>query len=277
MEGETNVDWSKIKTIFIFAFFVLDGFLLFWLLDKEKDDKYQYINEASFEDMLKAEEIKVNIDTDISKEMFYLQADPKLFTEEDVLQLKAQQVKVSEDGYVIKSILDEPIFVGEDVNKETMDPIVNKIVLNGDHYIFGKYNEIDNTVVYYQTHDNYTVFNNQSGRILFTLNENQELEDYVQTMLDMEPYESYGEQRITDVMGALETLHTNRKLLSGTSVEGVEIGYYTYVQISSQILAPAWHFKVNGQEEEDLYVDTKGHIIEMNDSKIIDESNITTE
>ena len=52
------MDWSKIKTIFILTFLILDVYLLYQFMKIRDANKYEFITEASFEDKLKADEIK---------------------------------------------------------------------------------------------------------------------------------------------------------------------------------------------------------------------------
>ena len=52
------MDWSKIKTIFIITFLILDVYLLFQFMKIRDANKYEVITEASFEEKLKADEIK---------------------------------------------------------------------------------------------------------------------------------------------------------------------------------------------------------------------------
>ncbi|GAA0334791.1 two-component system regulatory protein YycI [Bacillus carboniphilus] len=263
------MDWSKIKTIFIFAFFVLDGFLLFWVLDKQNEEKLPMMNEASFEEQLTASEIVVeNIDTNVNKKQFFIDAIPKEFNLDELSQLEDQDVILENELEVIISTFNEPIPIVNEINQESMAPILSEKVLFGEHYIFWEYDKLNNKVVYYQTYKNFPLFNNQSGRIIFTLNENNEVVGYKQTMLDS--FEEYGEQNIIEEMKALETLHANGKLKPGSVVKSVELGYYTRVQLSSQVLAPTWHFEIN--EQDDLFVNAiEGRIIEMNESNTITE------
>ena len=44
------MDWSKIKTIFILTFLILDVYLLFQFMKIRDANKYEVITEASIED-----------------------------------------------------------------------------------------------------------------------------------------------------------------------------------------------------------------------------------
>ncbi|WML55420.1 hypothetical protein RCG17_13015 [Neobacillus sp. PS3-12] len=52
------MDWSKIKTIFILTFLILDVYLFYQFIKIRDNNKYEFATEATFEDKLKADEIK---------------------------------------------------------------------------------------------------------------------------------------------------------------------------------------------------------------------------
>ncbi|MET3699747.1 regulatory protein YycI of two-component signal transduction system YycFG [Bacillus oleivorans] len=262
------MDWSRIKTIFIIAFLILDIFLLFWLREKQDSEKLPFLNEASFEEKLEENEIVVeNVPTEIGKNQFLINADSKEFSEEELLSLTNQQVVVKE-GIEITSTLDEPIPLDFEVTPDNMKPLLEAAVLYGDQYRLWKYDEDTRTIVYYQTYKEFTLYNNQSGRITFYINQNNEITGYTQTMFDS--FEEYGEQGILEPMKALETLHSNGKIRPGSTVNDIELGYYTLVQLPSQVLAPTWYFQVN--EDQKYFVNAiEGTIIEMNDLNTITE------
>lgn len=74
------MDWSKIKTIFIITFLILDVYLLFQFMKMRDANKYEVITPTSIEDKLKADEITY---VDLPKAPIktqYLSAKPKTFT-----------------------------------------------------------------------------------------------------------------------------------------------------------------------------------------------------
>ena len=52
------MDWSRIKTIFIIAFLILDLFLLTQFLNKHKTNQFEVKSDVSFEESLKADGIE---------------------------------------------------------------------------------------------------------------------------------------------------------------------------------------------------------------------------
>ena len=82
------MDWSKIKTIFIITFLILDVYLFFQFMKIRDANKYEVITEASIEDKLKADEIKyVNLPKDPIKDQ-YISAKPKTVYKRDIAQAK---------------------------------------------------------------------------------------------------------------------------------------------------------------------------------------------
>src|SRR5437763_15821788 len=102
------MDWSKIKTIFIITFLILDVYLLYQFLKIRDANKYEVITEASVEEKLKADEIQyVELPKAVIKDQ-YLSAKPKLFNKGDLAKLKGQFAKVK-DGTTIESTVEKPI------------------------------------------------------------------------------------------------------------------------------------------------------------------------
>ena len=101
------MDWSRIKTIFIIAFLILDLFLLSQLTTKHKTNQFELKSNTSVEESLKTDGIVYD---ELPKETIrdqYMSANTKIFTEEDIAELKStgNQHVYTEDGTVIHAEL----------------------------------------------------------------------------------------------------------------------------------------------------------------------------
>ena len=91
------MDWSKTKSIFIMVFFVLDIFLLYQFLEKKNNYQFEYIAEASIEELLQEEEIQyASLPKQKWKEQFLI-AQSKIFEKKDTKDLLNQKVNIVDE------------------------------------------------------------------------------------------------------------------------------------------------------------------------------------
>ncbi|WP_019157200.1 two-component system regulatory protein YycI [Robertmurraya massiliosenegalensis] len=269
------MDWSKLKTIFIVTFLVLNIYLLSEFYKKYESSQYPYLSETSFENKLKTEEIEYNeLPKNIKKDR-YISATPKKFLKDELVELtetilQGQQITIKNET-TIESEFDEPIQLKEDFTSEDLVPILKNHVFQGERYRFWKLNPLEQTITYYQQQQEKMLYRNINGELTIFFNDNDEIIGYRQTLL--ENFEEFSEdENILQPMKAIEFLYDNGELPFGSKITKVELGYYTLVHLtSSQVLTPVWRFVING--EEDLFVNAfEGQIIQLNneDKKIVE-------
>lgn len=275
MREEWNLDWSKIKTIFIVTFLILNIYLLNELYKIYVSSQFDYMYETSFENKLKTEKIEyVELPKNIKK-YNYISATPKKFIEGELEKfldttLKGQTITVKNET-TIESVFEKPIPLNKDFKSDELSPYLKNNVFQGEQYRFWKKNETEQTITYYQQLAGKVLYKNINGELTFYLNENNEIFGYKQTLL--EDFEEFSEEEnILQPIKAIETLYENGELPYGSKITKVELGYYTLVHLtSSQVLTPVWRFIVNG--EEDLFVNAiEGQIIQLDneDKKIVE-------
>ncbi|MCD4838024.1 MULTISPECIES: two-component system regulatory protein YycI [Neobacillus] len=262
------MDWSKIKTIFIITFLILDVYLLFQLMKIRDANKYEIMTPTSIEEKLKNDEIKFKElpKTDIKAQ--YFSAKPKIFNKEDLTKLKGQVVKINESGTSIISELEKPIQLGEKFEPSELASFVKENILYGDQYQFGERNEKKNTIIYYQQYENVPLYKNINGMIVFYYNSQNQIVSYQQTYL--EEFEKLTEKEaVLPPLKAMETLHQKGELQPKSEITKVELGYSTRIQLAaSQVLAPTWRIVVN--DEKSLFVNAfEGKIIDFNSDENI--------
>ena len=105
-------------------------------------------------------------------------------------------------------------------------------------------------ITYYQLYNGRMLYNNSSAQLKITLNEDNEIIGYSQTIL--ENIKDIKEQDIITAYEALSILYTKGLLQSDSTVSTVELGYYMLVpgqSSSAQLLAPTWCFMIDGKVE----------------------------
>jgi regulatory protein YycI of two-component signal transduction system YycFG len=260
------VDWSRIKTIFILTFLVLDIYLLYEFLKIHDANKYEFITETSFEDKLTSREITyVDLPKNVLKDA-YVSAKPKAFKEdEQIIRLKGQSYSIIGDT-TLDSELSEPIRISGDMKVAELNAFVKSKVIFGEQYKFWEFNKEDQTITYYQQFQNKVFYKNKNGKLTLYINANNEIVSYKQTFLEEIEILS-DNQEVLSPLKAIETLYDNGLLAPKSKITKVELGYFTLVQLTaSQVLTPTWRFVVD--DKENLFVNAfEGQIIQLTDEE----------
>jgi len=128
------MDWSKIKSIFIISFLILDIYLMyeFFKMQDVSEVERQTTTEASIEKRLMAAEIQYVTLPKGHVEDHYLKAKPKVFTDEDIENaiLDNQSVKImSSTSTELESILDEPLEITDEFGPAELNNYIKKSYL----------------------------------------------------------------------------------------------------------------------------------------------------
>jgi regulatory protein YycI of two-component signal transduction system YycFG len=255
------MDWSKIKTIFIISFLLLDIYLMYQFLIIRNANKYEFVAEATLEDKLKTEEINFVEIPKLTAKDHYLSAKVREFNEKDYQTLKGQIITITE-GTTLHSFLEKPISLNKKFDPLEAQSFLHSFVLNGDQYGFWEFDEVNNIVTFYQKYDNKMFYENINGKVTLYLNKDFQIISYDQTY--MEAIESLTEKEdVLPARKALETLYQKGLLEPKSEITNIEIGYSTLVQLAaSQVLTPTWHFVIDDQDH--LYVNAfEGQIIQF--------------
>jgi regulatory protein YycI of two-component signal transduction system YycFG len=265
------MDWSRIKTIFIVSFLFLDIYLVFQFMNTRSEAKYEFIEEASFEEMLKNNDITYSEISQELKKEGYISVKPKTFAKEDLAPNQILKSSTGEeDAATIIGQLDKPIKITDKFNPEEFSIAVKASVQHGERYRFWKKDDTKGTITFYQLYEDKMMYNNLSGKLTFFIDENDEVMLFEQTFIE-EVEELSDEQEILTALGAVEILYNKGLLEPKSEITNVELGYSTLIQLAaSQVLAPTWRIVVNGGEN--LFVHGfEGQVIEFKN----DENNIT--
>jgi regulatory protein YycI of two-component signal transduction system YycFG len=258
------MDWSKIKTIFIITFLVLDVYLLYQFLKIRDANKYEIMSDASFEEKLKAAEITFG---ELPKTLIkakYLGATPKVFTAEDTKKLTGQRIASKEPSTVLIANLEKPLQLSSKFEPAELTAFLKGHVLYGDQYQFWEKNDKQQTITYFQQYDNLPLYHNINGMISFKFNVKNQVVAYQQSYLEGIEGMAAKKEEILSPLKVIETLHQKGLLKPKSKITKVELGYSTLIQLAaSQVLAPTWRFEVNGKES--LFVNAfEGQIIDFN-------------
>ncbi|WP_409303515.1 two-component system regulatory protein YycI [Peribacillus sp. SCS-155] len=267
------MDWSKTKTIFIMVFLMLDIFLVFQFLSKRDINEFGYLSETTFEDNLKEDNITLPSLPKVKLNQSILQAESKIFTEEDTKKLANQEISIQRQT-TLTGKFKKAINIGDDFDPSDsaeLDNFIKDNIFDGSNYKIWSYDRKNNKVVYYQVYKNKMLYNNAKSKLTLMLNDNQEIVSYEQTYLEIVQPMNRNEEILRPIE-AIENLYNTGKIPSDSKVTKVELGYYNLLPPSSDavsiLLTPAWRVVLD--EKKDLYVTAfYGEIIELDTEKTL--------
>ncbi|OXS76544.1 two-component system regulatory protein YycI [Domibacillus enclensis] len=252
------MDWSKTKTIFIAVFLVLDIFLAVMFFNKYSTSQFTIIKQTTIEEKLQNDGVTYEkLPTDTG-ERALITAKPKKFTENDLLFLTKQTLTIqNEDRTEIESVLEKP-YSTDGATRDKLNSFVKNNVYQGGEYSYWERNREAQTVTYFQKIDNKKLFENAYGKLVLTLDENENIVGYTQTMLDSVE-ENENEEAILPAVAAIDALYKNGYIQPESEISDVELGYYTLAQLNEsqvlQVLTPTWYVELEkGDTTEEVFV-----------------------
>ncbi|MBB6445439.1 two-component system regulatory protein YycI [Bacillus benzoevorans] len=259
------MDWSKIKTIFIISFLILDIYLVYEFFKIQVTNEYEIQTEASIEKWLKADEIEYGQLPTGYREEYYLKARPKVFKEEDTERaIFFDQTVTIIGSTALESVLDKPYKIKDKFEPSDLGGFIKTHILYGEQYRYWEKDNEKRTITYYQQYQGKPFYQNINGELKFLLNEENEIISYEQTYLS-EIKELSESEKIIQPINAIETLYQGGYLDPKSKITNVELGYYTLVPLSdtTQVMNPAWCFVIN--DEKRLFVSAfEGKIVDLN-------------
>jgi len=259
------MDWSRIKTIFILTFLVLDVYLVYQFMNTRDAAQYEIPKEATLEEKLKNDDITYVELPDVKKKEQYLSVRTKVFTTEEMAKIKGQAVSLG-DGTSIEAKLGKPFKLTSKFQPAELSDFIKTNIFAGEQYKFWNKNDEEKTITYYQEHDNKTFYYNSNAKLTFYFNENNEVTSYKQTYVEIIDELSDAEELLPPLR-ALETLYKKGLIKPKSEITDFELGYSTLVSLTaSHVVTPTWRVEVNGKEN--LFVHAfEGRVIPLSDGE----------
>lgn len=270
------MQWNQIKTLFILCFLVLNIYLLYLLLDKQKEADIGVIEreDATLEEQLESENITYGDLPDAEDKEAFLSVKQKKFEKEDKKHLddfSNQESIILDDNFIISEFKD-PIKIPSDASAGTLSNLIKNDMLYSEEYEFWSWNEQYNVLVFFQEKNERPIYFNRNGIILVFLNEKNEAISYVQTMLG-DTEEAEDKKSLIQPIKAIETLYLTNQLNAGENVSNMKMGYHTRVPLADgiQVFVPTW--KVSIDEERNYFVNAiEGFTFSGNDGDFLNET-----
>lgn len=270
------MQWNQIKTLFILCFLALNIYLLYLVIDKQKDADISVIErgeDATIEERLESEDIAYKEEElpHVEEEEPFLSVEQKIFDKKDAEALSDLRNQKSEilDSNMIVSIFEEPFKLPNDLTEESLSTLLQSEILYPEQYKFGSWDESMNVLVFFQEKNDRPIYFNHNGMVLLFLNDDNEATGYIQTMLG-ESEEGEEKKSLIQPIKAIETLYLSNQLNSGEEVTKMSIGYHTRVPLTDgiQVFVPTW--KVSVDNEREHYINAiEGFVFSGNDYEFL--------
>ncbi len=239
------MDWSKAKTILIWAFLLLDLFLGFQVYTTRSQ---QWMNtdgqkSESWDLDLYLKQQNITLLTEIPQEtpeMKYLNVEYLGFAGLFNQPMPGQRITLEKTA--ISSVFQQPVPIHDIKNLDDVLRELGERVMNADNYHSDAYLSTKDKLTYWQMHGKYPLF--VAPLELFL--ENNTVKKYRQTYLHIRNQGS-GRQVIS-AYTALRSLVENEIIKPGEKIESASLGYYGYYYDAEiQVLAPVWRFIHDGK------------------------------
>lgn len=269
------MQWDQIKNLLIVSFLILDVYLFVQFLDKKEQADIGILEQhtSSIEEQLKDDRITYEPLPVEEYEETFISVKQHEFTEADLkAQGKGKKQKTNiVDNKLIVSKVDEEISFSESATKKQIMNTFSDLVYFAEEYTFWNWNTEKNVLIFFQNKFDRPVYYNQGGVVLLFLNEDNEVDYYLQSMLG--DAESLAEKReLMSSMQAIETLYRADELPYESHIDNVNIGFHTRVPFESdvQVFAPIWKVQVNG--EKDYFINAiEGFIFSTDENEFLEE------
>ena len=244
------MDFKKIEIIFIITFLILNGYLLYRVLDNYENG---FTGNAATQINLIQEMKDENIDLpdfeDEEHDVPYVQAAANNLLEENADQLTKQTGVIEENGSLYASILSDPIQLSEGEELTTKDIttltefVLSDAILFGDQYQFIRYIPSTRQIIYAQVANNIPIVDGTSD-IIFHLNGQKEIISYEQKYAGPVTVQGQSRKLITD-QDAVEILYQNSEIPSGSKVRKPLLIYNRTLHLEDlSMYVPVWLVEV---------------------------------
>lgn len=244
------MDFKKIEIIFIVTFLVLNGYLLYRVLDNyENGFTGNAATQINLAQEMKDENIELPEFEDEEHDVPYVQAAANNLLEENAEQLTKQTGVIEDNGSLYASILSDPIQLSEGEELTTKDIatlsefVLSDAILFGEEYQFIRYVPSTRQIIYGQVANNIPIVDGTSN-IIFHLNGKKEIISYEQTYAGPVTVQGQSRKLITD-QDAVEILYQNSEVPSGAKVRKPLLIYNRTLSLEDlSMYVPVWLVEV---------------------------------
>ncbi|WHT49844.1 two-component system regulatory protein YycI [Sporosarcina thermotolerans] len=225
----------------------------------------QVVGKTSIEEIMKQENITYNLSQETKNDFYYVSANIKMFTIEELESLKSQSIVIT-DNTRITSEMSTPISIRNSKGDYHFPEFLTKYVLNGMDYELWEVNKEEKRAIFFQKVDGEPIFYSPNAMLTVYWDDDYEVTRYEQRML--KEFISYNRKKdLLTQDEAVGSLATRGYLKQDSKVLSVTAGYSSLMQLTeTQVFAPTWNIRVELKDGkiEDYFINAiEGKVIEF--------------
>ncbi|WP_025027554.1 two-component system regulatory protein YycI [Caldalkalibacillus mannanilyticus] len=241
------MNWSRIKTIFILAFLILNSFLGYQLWEKQtKKIEMAQVYESSMDELLLLKHITLATELSVEQtQMSQLNTQFAIYSLQELYHVSKQNILIENEQ--LHAQLMEPYPLAEPFDPYLFQQNFMKgHVLNGEQYVFDR--KTPTEIVYLQKIQDYPIF---LSTVKFSI-EDQRVVEYKQVYHEV--VNKGTEQPVISSFTTIRALLDHQVIPPNSTIQRVTLGYYGQIyEIESQVLTPVWRVLIEHEGKQITY------------------------
>lgn len=241
------MDWSKAKTILIWAFLFLDLFLGYQVYASRSAQwlDAEAVQGSKWDIELYLRQQRISLLADVPQEtpeMKYVNVENYGFHILALQELQGLHITVENDRSAITAQLNRPIPIDKKMERDDLLRMLGNRLLYVDQYQADPYLASQQSIRYWQLHGKYPIFN---APLDVFLRDNL-VTGYSQTYFHIRSQGSA--RKVVSAYTGLRSLVEKEVIKPGEKIESVTLGYFGYhYDADIQVLAPVWRVIHDGK------------------------------
>lgn len=252
------MDWSKAKTILIFAFLALNVYLLFQLLIETWATEVVTNDNTSIAQILDQRNVDASTLPRMGRDIGYLTGSSEQMSASMIKKNREAQLATTLDNMQLEVELKQPVPLDKDDVRTSASKFVLDYVPFGSEYAYWRYDTKTRQVAFVQTYEDNKIFSNPEidgeteeyigpSLLLLQLNESLEVTDYKQRHLTNLSSKSQDDLVLT-ASEAISQLAARKYFQPNQEMRAINTGFYSLPLDSSGsliIMPPLWAITID--------------------------------
>ena len=254
------MDWSKAKTILIFAFLALNIYLLYQLLTETWATEIVSNDNTSIAQILDQRDVDPSKLPRMSRDIGYLTGSSEQMTAAMITKNRDAQLATTLENMQLEVELKQPVSLDAKELRNTATTFVGEYVPFGAEYSYWRYDQQSKQIAFVQTYEGHRIFSTPEvegdsetyigpSLLLLQLNDAFEVTDYKQRHLTNLSSKTQDDLVLT-ASEAISQLAGRKYFQPNQEMRAINAGFYSLPLDSSGsliIMPPLWSITIDNQ------------------------------